>query len=458
MREESPRIPAYQKVSRRKFIQASAVAATWTLPKFAIGKSATDLNRLNIACVGVGGYAKNHVLAAQAENLVAFCDVDWRSGRSAFKTAASYPGIKRYVDFREMLDTQGKEIDAVMIGTPDHTHFPIAMAAMELGKHVFVQKPLAHNLWQVNTLRKAMHHYGVKTAMGNQGRAMDGIRLVKEWVDSGIVGEVREIHCWTDRPGKWSPFRKQPVIPPPPESVPEGLNWDLWQGPVMERPYSSKYLPSNWRGWWKYGAGPIGDLGCHFFDAPFYALELGMPDSIDVQLDEPPNPEYTGDGVHLVYHFPARKTFPPVDLHWYEGRPRPPLLEGMKELPLNGMYMLGSKEIVYHEEVRAQSPMLWPRDRMKIHKDKLLERPIPRIEGGHFKEFFRSVKGEGPDAGSNFDYAAPLTEMVLLGSIAIRAGYRIEWDPVAKRIANRPELNEWLKESVRSGWEYGETL
>ncbi len=452
--------------SRRSFVSkfSTGVAASLTLPRFAIGQSGPSANsKINVACVGIGHMGSYAVKTAAKENLVALCDVDWRPDRAIWgsrnpsEEVARYPGARTFTDFRAMLDRMGKDIDAVLVSTPDHTHFPIGMAAMESGKHVFIQKPLGRNIWQTRTLRKAKSHYGVKTVMGNQGHTGEGIRLVKEWVDGGVVGDVREVHCWTDRPMEpW--FIKPNAFPPPSLPAPPKLNWDLWQGPVAERPYSEAYVTQRWRGWWDYGVGALGDIGCHCLDAPFWALQLGSPIAVDIRLDEPANDQFTPFGAHVTYHFPARASMPPVKLHWYEGRPRPPKLPGMGELPSNGMYMIGSKETIYHEDMRPNSPMLWPHSRMGELGDRLRQRTIPRVKGGPVEELFSAIKGDVGECGSNFDYAAPLTETILLGSMAIRAGHRIEWDADKMRITNRPSLNRWVKETVRPGWSYGEGL
>ncbi len=453
-------------ISRRNFIKQAVLttSAAWVAPQFSIGKSGPSAtSKLNVACVGIGHVGAAAVQQSLMENLVALCDVDWRADPSVWARripadiAAENPDIPTFSDFRVMLDQMGNEIDTVIVSTPDHTHFPIAMAAMELGKHVFVQKPLARNIWQARTMHKAMKHYGVTTVMGNQGHTTDGIRYIKQWVDDGIVGEVREVHCWTDRPmPRW--FVRPKQIPPVTEAVPDKLNWDLWQGPVQEGDYSPDYLPQRWRGWWKYGVGALGDIGCHTLDAPFLALQLGMPYAVDVALDEPANPEYTPFGAHVIYHFAARGDLPPVKVHWYEGRPRPKLLPGMDELPLNGMYMIGSRETVFQDDMRPDRPSLWPRQRMSDYGERVRELRIPRVKGGPHQELFRALKGEGPSPKSSFDYASRLTEVILLGTIAIRAGHRIEWDEKAMKISNRPELNAWVKEAVRPGWSYGENL
>ncbi len=453
-------------LTRRHFISKSALGAlgAYVAPKFSIGKEGPSANsKINVACVGIGHMGNVAVQAAKQENFVALCDVDWRADEAIWgqrmpaKVAANNPQTGKFSDFRRMLDKLGKEIDVVLVSTPDHTHFPVGMASMELGKHVFIQKPLAHNIWQVRTLHKAMHHYNVKTVMGNQGHTTEGIRRIKEWFDAGVIGEVREVHCWTDRPiPPW--FVKPDSIPVPGQKTPRGVDWELWQGPVARRRFSDAYVTQRWRGWWEYGVGALGDIGCHCLDAPFWALKLGMPSAVDVELDEPANDHYTPFGAHVTYHFPARENMPPVKLHWWEGRPRPPKLPGMKELPPNGMYMLGSKEILYHEDMRPYSPILWPRERMQEYRSVLQKKTIPRVKGGPIEELFRYIKGEGPQCGSDFDYAAPLTEVILFGSLAIRAGHRIEWDAETTTVTNRPELSKWIKEPVRKGWSYGEGL
>lgn len=453
-------------ISRRNFVSNMAVGTAGALafPYLAQGAHhASAASKLNVACVGIGHMGNAAVKDGLTENIVALCDVDWRADeaiwgdRNPAQTVAEIPQAKQFTDFRRMLDKMHKDIDVVQVSTPDHTHFPIAMAAMEYGKHVFVQKPLAHDIWQLRTLQKAARHYGVKTVMGNQGHTFEGARLIKEWYDNGVLGEVREVHCWTDRPiGPW--FIKPTSIPPMKEKTPKDVDWDIWQGPTKERSFSSEYVTTKWRAWWDYGVGCLGDIGCHCIDTPYWALDLGLPTAVDVELDEPANKQFTPFGAHVTFHFPARGTKPPVTLHWWEGRPRPPKLEGMKELPSNGMYMVGSKETVFHEDMRPVSPQLWPRERMYDYKDVLKKRTLPRVEGGPRLELFRDIKGEGPRAGANFDYAAPLTEVILLGTLAIRQGHRIEWDAEKMEITNVPGLSHLIKEPVRKGWSYGENL
>lgn len=445
--------------SRRDFMKTTAaVAAISTLPKFNIASCAAPGKKLNMAVVGAGGMGGYAVGVSARENFVAICDVDEKRAAGAFK---NNPNVPKFKDFRVMLDKMGKEIDAVCISTPDHIHFPAAMAAMEMGKHVFVQKPLAHNVWQVRTMRKAAQHYKVLTQMGNQGHTFDGIRRIKEWVDAGLIGEVREIHTWTNRPRMpW--FQLPTSIPPKPAPVPETLAWDLWQGPTTARPYSPEYLPSLWRGWWDYGCASLGDIGCHTFDAPFWALDLGQPTRVEVEVKEKVRPEYMPWGAKTTFYFPARGKKPPVKLIWFEDGfdvPTPKGWEGKFDPREGGMVMLGSKETLYHDGMRPQSPKIIPSARMNDLRPAIKEiERIPSAKAGPIEEWVRAIKEEGPKPGSTFDYAAPLTEMVLLGALAQRIGKAVDYDAENMKVTNVKGLEKYIKEPVREGWSYGEGL
>lgn len=447
---------------RRAFLKRSGLAAgaTW-LPTFAIGQSGASANsKINCAVIGCGGMGGYAVKEAAKENLVALCDLDEKRAAGAFKEHAEVPKFK---DFRVMMDKMHKDIDAVSISTPDHTHFAAAMCAMERGKHVFVQKPLAHNIWQLRTLQKAAKHYGVVTQMGNQGHTFDGMRRIREWTDAGIIGDVKEVVTWTNRPNApW--FVPPPSFPPPSEPVPAHLDWDLWQGPVARREYSPHYCPTTWRGWWPYGCGALGDIGCHTFDAPFWVLDLGLPNKVEVARTPPPDEEFIPMGGSLTtYHFPARGEKPPVTMKWYEAGfdvPKPRRWEADKPLPTEGgMYMEGSKETLYHSGMRPTSPALAPVARHYEMRKTLsqIER-LPSLGKGPIDEFYRAIKGEIPAPGSPFDYAAPLTEVVLLGSLAQRTGQTIEWDAENMVVKGQPELEALIKEPVRDGWSFGEDL
>jgi predicted dehydrogenase len=446
--------------SRRNFLKTSAAGAC-TLPLFSIARAGESANnKINVAVVGaggMGGYAYRR--ARDMENLVAICDVDFaRAGRAL----GNHPELPRFKDFRVMFDQMGDQIDAVAISTPDHTHFPIAMAAIEHGKHVFVQKPLAHNIWQCRTLQKAAAEAGVVTQMGNQGHCMEGMRRIKEWYDAGILGEVEEVVTWTNRPvGPW--FIPPDRFPPPAEKVPDTLDWDLWQGPVTQRrEFSRAYVPTRWRGWWDYGVGSLGDIGCHTFDAPFWALDLGMPDKVEVEREAPPHPDYITMSSLVTYHFPTRGGKPPVTLKWYERGfdvPKPEGWPADKPLPEEGgMFMLGSKNSLMHPGMRPRSPRIIPEGKRRELREELADiEPLPSGGRGPIEEWFTAIKG-GPAPGSPFDYAAPLTEMVLLGALAQRSGNTIEWDDVNMKVKGQPELDSWIKEPVRDGWKYGEPI
>jgi predicted dehydrogenase len=447
--------------TRRRFLTTTA-ASTLSFPNLFFGQQ--NQQKIRVAIIGIGNMGAGAVQASQEEEIVAFCDVDWRPGgnRSAHAIADKHPTVPRFTDFREMLDQLGSQIDAVLISTPDHTHFPAAIAAMQAGKHIFVQKPLAHNIWQVRTLQKAAHKYGVQTVMGNQGHCWEGIRLVKEWFEAGVLGDVKEVHCWTDRPIAHNGFiNPPPTTPPPAEPIPEGVDWDLWQGPVTSTDYSTQYLPQRWRGWWDYGCGGLGDIGCHCLDAPFWTLQLGSPEKVEVVQQSPaPQPGYTATRSHIIYHFPARGDLPPVQLHWYEGDLRPEPLPGMTTpLPGNGMIMKGSLETLYSDGMRVQSPQLWPRERMTPIVDILKRRPLPRSKAGEpIGELFDAIRGNIPHAGSHFDYACPLTELVNVGVLAIRSGKSLAWDPTNMQVKGQPEFDHWIKEPTREGWSYGTDL
>ena len=445
------------KPTRRSFLATSAAAST--LPLFSIGAPGESANdKINMAVVGAGGMGGYAMGESRKQNLVAICDIDENRAAKAFQ---QNPDATRFKDFRQMLADKGEEIDAVCISTPDHTHFPIAMACIQAGKHIFVQKPLAHNIWQLRTLAKAARKHKVITQMGNQGHTFPGMRRIKEWVDAGMVGEVTEVITWTNRPNPpW--FVPPPEFPPPAEDVPAHLDWDLWQGPAAERPYSSHYVPVKWRGWWDYGCGGLGDIGCHTLDAPFWTLGLGLPTKVEIDRKEPPGEGFIPMSSVVTYHFPARGDKPPVVMKWFERGydvPKPKRWDADKPLPgQGGMYMEGSENTLFHAGMRPNSPQFTPNERFNELKPELakIER-LPEVGNGPIDELFRAIKG-GPAPGSNFDYATELTEVVLLGALAQRTGKTIEWDAENMKVKGQPELDTLIKEPVRDGWSYGEDL
>ena len=449
-----------ERITRRKFLKAAAYGtAALALPGCARGLRATyqtgvspfligegrrvsPNEKLNIACIGAGGQGKHDVAAVSGENIVALCDVD---EERAAKTYAQYPDVPKYRDFRRMFDKMNNQIDAVTITTPDHMHYPIALTAIELGKHVYLQKPLTHTIWEARRLTEAARERGVVTQMGNQRHSLEGIRLFKEWIDADAIGPVHEVQLWTDRP-IWPQGIGRPSNHPP---VPSTLDWNLWVGTAPKRPYHPAYVPFKWRGWWDFGCGALGDMACHIMDAAYWALELGWPEYVGA-VSSPVSRETAPEWSIVTYHFPARGERPPLKLTWYDGGklpPRPPELEPERNPPqeIGGQYVFGEKGTIM-TDAYCKSPRIIPEAKMRA-----FERPpktIPRSPG-HHQEWIDACKGRGRTT-TNFDYSGPLTELVLLGNLAIRMGARIEWDPVNLRCTNVPEANEYIRHGYRA--------
>ena len=436
-------------ISRRDFVAgtASAIAGFTILPRFVLGGAGfkPPSEKLNIAAVGIGGQGKENIKACEGENIVALCDVDWRYAGPVFQ---SHPNAKKYKDFRKMFD-EVKDIDAVVVATPDHTHAVIAMTAIKMGKHVYVQKPLTWSIEEAHKLTEAARQAKVATQMGNQEHSGEDIRVLCELVWLGAIGNVHEAYAWTDRP-VWPQGIGRPVTAP---VVPEGLDWDTWLGPAPVRPYHPAYHPFTWRGWMDFGTGALGDMGCHKIDYIFWALKLGYPTSVEAYVssrvvkiwEKVENKETYPDAEIVRYEFPVRGDMPPVKLTWFDGGlkpPRPAELEKERNLSANGIILIGDKGTIVEGR-------LVPESRMKDYKKPA--QSIPRITGTHEQNWIDACKG-GPPACSNFEYAGPLTETVLLGNVAIRTGKRIEWDGSNMKVTNIPEANELLGRKYREGW------
>lgn len=452
-------------MNRRHFLTTSAGTLA-ALPAFSIGKPGKSPNsKLNLAFIGSGGWIARqpYEQGCSEENLVAFCDVDRNlcaENMKAWRTTQPF-----FQDFRVMFDKMHKEIDAVVISTPDHTHFAATMAAMERGIHVYTQKPLTHNIWQSRTLVKAKERYKVVTQMGNQGHAGDGIRQSVEAVRAGIIGDVREVFCRNSGPEMGSEhFANPAVMPPPPSAVPDGLAWDLWLGPAAKRDYSGDYHPKKWRAFYDFGLGMLGDWGCHTLDTPVWALDLDPPTVVECLDRKDSLDGVIPAGSRIKYTFPAKGDRGPVTLHWFDG---PQDWSKVGRIDKFGAehaahlgracWMVGTKGMLGCG-THAGPPLILPEE---LHKSWQATPPaasIPRVAGGPFREWLRAIKGEGPEPGSNFSYGAKLTEIILLGVLAQRFNTRIEWDAKAGRITNHPELNAFVKEPVREGWQYGEAL
>jgi predicted dehydrogenase len=395
------------------------------------------------------------------ENIVALCDVD----SERFPKWAHEENIPMFDDYRKMLDTHEAEIDAVVVNTPDHTHFVATLDAMQRGKHVCTQKPLTHTIWESRTLVKAQEKYGVITNMANQGHTYDGIRQMREWHEAGVFGDITEVHSCINGP-TWGNkyFDKPATFPPPADPVPDSLNYDLWLGPTAETPFHQNYHPLRWRGFYQFGGGQLVDWFCHIADAPVWVLDLYEPTVIEAVKVVGGNEWVAPDGNIVRYKFPARGKHPACTLTWANGNKsvqhRPQNVEwgyGDK-LPNAGSYFTGTRANGFTDG-RSNHPRLANRDAMKAFKEGgFPEEKYPRVEGGPFAEWIRAIKGEGPEPGSNFKYAARLTEVSLLGALAARFGGRLEWDAAKMEISNRPEINAYLRGTPRAGWEMGDDL
>ncbi len=443
-----------QHISRRRFLAATATTAAVTIvPKHVLGgpRNIPPSEKLNIAGIGIGGMGKSNLRQLESENIVALCDVDHNYAAGTFKR---YPKAKVYTDFRKMLDKQ-KDIDAVVIATPDHTHAVISMEAMRRGKHVYCQKPLTHDVYESRMLAKTAKETGVATQMGIQGHSDEGGRLICEWIWDGAIGEVREVDAWCSLSyypfghARWSSkWSRRPKETPP---VPSTLDWDLWLGPAPERPYHPAYHPAVWRCWWDFGCGMMGDRGAHTLDPVFWALKLGHPTSVEATSVDL-NPDTHPVASIVTYRFGARGDLPPVKLTWYDGlrAPRPVEIEDGRRLGNveGGALFKGSKGKLM-AGVYGEGARLIPESRMKEYKQP--PKTIPRVKGSHEMDWVRACK-DGQPAGANFEYSGLLTEVCLLGNVARRVDARIEWDPVNMKVTNMPEANKYVRTQYRKGW------
>jgi len=452
-------------MKRRTFIQSSLGMGTMLgMPLTSLLKAAEEANkipeadRLNVAYIGVGGHGAHAARSNQQERTVAFCDVD---DRSAAETYSLFPEVPRFRDFRAMFDKLGKGIDAVSICTPDHTHFPIAMEAMQRGYPIYLEKPMAHTISQIRTLRAAAAKYRVTTQLGIQGHGYNPLRLLKEWLDAGVIGEVSTVHLWTDRPkdGDFHAFEADA----PEQPVPDGLDWDLWLGPARHRPYNSAYLPTSWRGWWDFGNGPLGDIGAHMWDVLEFCLSLGAPaevTAVNPRMSQVGTPRWCS----VDYSYPAIEGRGPVKVHWQSGLKdgEPHLPHDLPFLPeqkvLNkgaGMYLVGKLGALYISGMRVQSrPEVFPRERWLDFKDAMPPRSLPRLRGTHYEDFFNAIR-EGRKAGADFEYGAPLNEGLLVGNLALKTGKTIHWDSENMKAIGVPEADPYIHApEPRDGWKY----
>lgn len=440
-------------ISRRRFLgDAAAVAALTVMPRYALGgpRQKSPSEKLNIAGIGVGGMGAVNLRNLESENIVALCDVDHAYAANTFKR---YPNAKVYTDYREMLDKQ-KDIDAVVIATPDHTHAVISMAAMGAGKHVYCQKPLTHDVYEARMLAKVAKESGVATQMGIQGHSMEGLRLLCEWIWDGAIGEVREVDAYCSlsyypwgHAGWSSKWGTRPTDTPP---IPASLNWDLWLGPAPERPYHPAYHPAVWRCWWDFGCGMMGDRGVHTLDPVFSSLKLTPPMSVEATSCGL-NPDTHPLSAIVTFRFSARGNFPPLELTWYEGTraPRPEELDDDLTMPdEGGVVFKGTKGKIVCG-VYGNNPWLLPATLRESYRRP--EKTLPRVKDSHEMDWVRACK-TGQPAGANFGYSGPLTEICLLGNIAKRVDARIDWDAANLKVTNLADANKYVHTEYRKGW------
>ena len=467
--------------SRRTFLKNTSVAATgWMiLPRHVLGKGyIAPSDKLNIAAIGAGGKAQYNITQAYnngAENIAVLCDVD---DRQSLDMRKKFPKASYYKDYRTMLEKEAKHIDAVIVTTPDHMHYMQTLAAMQLGKHVYTEKPLTHDIAEARWLTEAEQKYKVVTQMGNQGSSGDDTRKVESWIQHGVIGNVHTVHVWTNRP-VWPQG-----IPRPKEThpIPAELDWNLWLGTAPVRPFNNGYLPATWRGWWDFGTGSLGDMGCHFIDVPFRALKLGYPEKVECSVtgvwsgffQEADYAESCPPSSKVHIQFPARENMPAVELIWYDGgiTPKRPEELGPDE-PMGeidgGILFEGTKGKLM-AGLFGRNPTLLPTNKMKDAQLPAVDRAL--VAGGwegHQSQWTAACKkGWGAYTSSPFSMAGPLTETVLMGNLATRSynlrqakkdgGYtypgrkQLLWDGPNMRVTNFDEANQFVRRQYRTGW------
>jgi len=461
--------PRSGSITRRQFLYYSALAASATAVPGCYSARSRKLgagDKLRIASVGGGGKGKSDIECCAGEEIVAIADVDQSSAGDSLKRC---PNAKFYFDWREMLEKEEKNIDAVMVSTPDHLHAIVASAAIKMGKHVYCQKPLTQTVYEARHLRKLAKEHGVVTQMGNQGSSEEGLRRAVEVVQAGLIGPVQQIHVWTNRP-IWPQGITRPQGEDP---VPANLKWDLWLGPAPLRPFKAGvYHPFAWRGWFDFGTGALGDMACHTVNMPFRALKLGYPNVVECELASRTYPETFPKTSRIRFEFPEREDLPPLKFWWYDGNPKDALkplrpdgkaireiVNTYDELPESGALIIGDKGKIFSPDDYGTKFFLAMKgkdeymagDQHDACKD--IPQTIPRSPG-HMTEWFRMMK-EGTPAYSNFEIAGYLAEVILLGCVALRVGEgkRMEWDGPNMRSPNLPEAAQFVKRENRAGWE-----
>ncbi len=435
-------------MKRRRFLQAGAMVVTGVqiAPRYVLGQGQTPPSqKLNIAGIGIGGQGGGVLGEMKGENIVALCDVDWAKAGGTF---GAFPKAERFKDYRQMLEKR-KDIEAVMIATPDHMHAPITLAALRAGKHVYVEKPMAHTIEEARVMTKVARETGLVTQMGNNGHAGEGLRLTREWIQAGAIGTVSEVHGWSDRPGNWW---KQPAERPTDAMAPGAdLDWDLWLGCAPERPYHKAYHPFAWRGWFDFGTGALGDMAVHNLDPAFYALDLGAPTAAEAQTSGLGLESYAAWQI-ITFDFAPRGKQPALKMVWYDGGKlpaKPAQLGDEVDLEDNGILFVGDKGTMLCGGWSG-APRLFPDTRRASFS--LPTKTIPRSIG-HRAEWIQACKDRKPgDAKAGFAYSGPFTEALLVGNLAARLGKRVEWDSANLKAKNLPEADRLIRKTYRSGF------
>lgn len=433
--------------NRRSFLKTSAAgsAAFLSSSLFVSGSGAKPsrslLEKLNIACIGTANRAAEDVNGVMGENIVTIVDVDsnYLAKSRAMLIEKKQLEPRCYADYREMIDSEGDRIDAVVIGTPDHHHAPASIRAIRAGKHVYCEKPLTHTVFEARLIAKAAAEKGVATQLGTQIHAENNYRRVTEIIKSGAIGDVTEAHVWVGK--EWGGGERPTKTDP----VPANLNWDLWLGPAPERPYADgRYHPANWRRWWDFGQSTLGDMGCHFMDLPFWALDLRHPTRCEAE-GPPVSPETGPLGLIVRYDFPARGAMPACKLTWYDGDMIPRKVNG-QPVPANGVMFVGTGGMMFADYGKYK---LFPGDKFRDYTP-----PAETIPNsiGHHAEWIKACK-DGSPTTCNFDYSGALTEAVLLGNVAYRTGKALDWDAEKLVATNAPEAAKLITKEYRPGWE-----
>ena len=426
-------------VHRRSFLQTAGALGIgyWIAGGVRAEESKSPNERIAMASIGIGGKGgSDSADAGKHGDMVAICDVD--EGRLNSAGEKKFPKAKRFVDYRKMLDEMGRSIDAVTVSTADHSHAPAALMAMRMGKHCYCQKPLTRTLYEARLVGRVAREKKVATQMGNQGTASDGLRRSAAWLRAGVLGKISEVHIWTNRP-----IWPQGVARPAPSKCPETLKWDLWLGPSPQRPYAEGYHPFKWRGWWDFGTGALGDMGCHNINMAFMGLDLRDPAWVQAETSGHNKDSFPSWSI-VTYHFAATDARPEVKMVWYDGGKTPPEeICGGKKPGASGSLVIGEKGL------------LWGGGDL-LGGAKPKDVTFPKSPG-HFQEWVRAIRG-GEPAMSNFpDYAGPLAETVLLGNLAVWAaasgkGDKVEWDAANLKCPNVAGLEPLIKPAYRPGY------